>query len=62
MHSSPIVWEMGAAQMSKVQYLREQAARAERFAGMAFDSLTTERLKQAAKDYLLQAEQLAANR
>jgi hypothetical protein len=27
---------------------------------MAFDSLTTERLKQAAKDYLLQAEQLAA--
>jgi hypothetical protein len=27
---------------------------------MAFDSLTTERLQQAAKDYLLQAEQLAA--
>ena len=46
--------------MSKIEYLREQAARAERFSRMAFDNLTTERLKQAAKDYLLQAEQLAA--
>jgi hypothetical protein len=47
-------------QMNRVQYLREQAAKAERLARMASDSLTTERLQQAAKDYLLQAEQLAA--
>jgi hypothetical protein len=40
-------------QMNTVQYLREQAARAERLARMASDSLTTERLQQAAKDYLL---------
>lgn len=46
--------------MNTVQYLREQATRAERLARMASDSLTTERLQQAAKDYLLQAEQLAA--
>jgi hypothetical protein len=47
-------------QMNTVQYLREQATRAERLARMASDSLTTERLEQAAKDHLLQAEQLAA--
>jgi hypothetical protein len=46
--------------MSKVQYLREQAARADRLARAAFDSVTTKRLQQAAKDYLLEADQLAA--
>ena len=59
-HLTLIVLKMGDGHMSRIQYLREQAARAERFSRMAFDSLTTERLKQAAKDYLRQAEQLAA--
>jgi len=47
--------------MSKIQYLREQAARAERLAQGGFDHLTTERLKQAAREYRRQAEQLAAS-
>jgi hypothetical protein len=47
--------------MSKVQYLKEQAARADRLARAAFDDLTTERLQQAAKDYLREADQLAAS-
>lgn len=46
--------------MSRIQYLREQAARAERLAQGGFDRLTTERLKQAARDFRMQAEQLAA--
>ena len=46
--------------MSKIQYLREQAARAERLAQAGFDHVTTERLKQAAREYRMQAEQLAA--
>ena len=46
--------------MSRIQYLREQAARAERLAQGGFDRLTTERLKQAARDFQMQAEQLAA--
>jgi hypothetical protein len=47
--------------MSRIQYLREQAARAERLSQGGFDSLTTERLKQAARDFRMQAEQLAAS-
>jgi hypothetical protein len=47
--------------MSRVQYLREQAARAERLSQGGFDPLTTERLKQAAQDFRRQAEQLAAS-
>lgn len=47
--------------MSRVQYLREQAARAERLSHGGFDTLTTERLKQAAQDFRWQAEQLAAS-
>ena len=47
--------------MDKIQHLQQQAARAERLARAALDSLTTERLKQAAKDYLQQAKQLAAD-
>jgi hypothetical protein len=46
--------------MSRIQYLRDQAARAERLAQAGFDPVTTERLKQAARDYRMQAEQLAA--
>ncbi len=46
--------------MSKVQYFREQAARAERLAQGGFDPVTTERLRQAAHDFRMQAEQLAA--
>ena len=47
--------------MDRVQYLTEQAARAERLAREAMDSLTIERLRQAARDYLQQAEQIAAD-
>jgi hypothetical protein len=46
--------------MNRVQYLREQAARADRLARGAFDNLTTERLRQAARDYLSEADRLAA--
>lgn len=46
--------------MSRIEYLREQAARAERLSQGGFDSLTTERLKQAARDFRIQAEELAA--
>jgi hypothetical protein len=49
------------AAMSRVQYLREQAARAERLAQGGFDRVTTERLKQAARDFRKQAEELAAS-
>ena len=47
--------------MSKVDYLKMQAARAERLARDAFDRLTTERLQQAAKDYLAEAELVRAD-
>lgn len=47
--------------MSRIQYLREQAARAERLALSGFDPVTTERLKQAARDFRKQAEELAAS-
>ena len=46
--------------MSRIEYLREQAARAERLSEGSFDPLTTERLKQAARDFRMQAEQLAS--
>jgi hypothetical protein len=46
--------------MNKVHYLKEQAARADRLARAAFDSLTTERLQKAAKDYRIEADLLAA--
>jgi hypothetical protein len=46
--------------MSRIQYLREQAARAERLAQGGFDPETTEQLKRAARDFRMQAEQLAA--
>ena len=44
--------------MSRIEFLKEQAARADRLARGAFDKLTVERLKQAAKDYQAEAEQL----
>ena len=47
--------------MSRLEYLREQAARAERLAQGGFDPVTTEQLKQAARDFRIQAEQLAAD-
>jgi hypothetical protein len=47
--------------MSRVEHLREQAARADRLARAALDNLTTTRLRQAAKDYLREADQLAAS-
>ena len=46
--------------MSRIQYLREQAARAERLSQGGFDRLTTERLGQAARDFRMEAEELAA--
>jgi hypothetical protein len=46
--------------MSRIQHLREQAARAERLAQGGFDPVTTERLKQAAWEFRRQAEELAA--
>lgn len=46
--------------MSKVQHLRDQAAKAERFARQALDSLTIERLRAMAQDYQQQADQLAS--
>jgi hypothetical protein len=41
--------------MSRASYLREQAARAGRFALEAFDPLTKARLKSLEADYLAQA-------
>ena len=46
--------------MNKVEYLKDQAARADRLARAALDELTTKRLRQASKDYLLEADLLAA--
>ena len=46
--------------MNKVQHLKEQAARADRLARAAFDSVTTERLQKAANDYRTEADLLAA--
>jgi hypothetical protein len=46
--------------MSRIEFLKQQAARAERLARGAFDNLTVERLKQAAKDYQAEAEQLTS--
>jgi hypothetical protein len=46
--------------MSRIDDLKQQAARAERLARQAPDHLTNERLRQAARDYLTEAEQLAA--
>jgi hypothetical protein len=37
--------------MSKVQYFREQAARAERLARNTLDAVTVERLVEASRDY-----------
>jgi hypothetical protein len=44
--------------MSKVQYLREQAARAERLASPALDAVTVERLLAMSREYRSLAEQL----
>jgi hypothetical protein len=46
--------------MSRIDDLKQQAARAERLARQAHDNLTVERLRQAARDYLAEAEPLAA--
>jgi hypothetical protein len=46
--------------MSRIDDLKQQAARAERLARQALDNLTVERLQQAARDYRAEAEQLAA--
>jgi hypothetical protein len=44
--------------MSRAQYLREQAARAERLASPALDAVTVERLLALSKEYRCLAEQL----
>jgi hypothetical protein len=44
--------------MSKAQYLREQAARAERLANPALDAVTVERLLALSREYRSLAEQL----
>ena len=44
--------------MNKVQYLREQAARAERLASPALDAVTVERLLAMSREYRSLAEQL----
>ncbi len=46
--------------MIEIQYLRMQAARAERLARATMDSLTIERLQSMSQDYQRQADQLAA--
>jgi hypothetical protein len=46
--------------MNKVQFLKDQAARADRLARAAFDEITTRRLQQASKDYLREADLLTA--
>ena len=46
--------------MGRIDHLKQQAVRAERLARQALDNLTVERLRQAARDYLAEAEQLAA--
>ncbi len=46
--------------MSRIQYLRQQAAKADRLARAAMDSLTVERLQAMSKEYQSQADQLAA--
>jgi hypothetical protein len=46
--------------MSKIQYLRDQAAKADRLARAMVDSLTIERLQAMSRDYQLQADQLAS--
>ena len=46
--------------MTKIQYLRDQAARADRLARLVIDSLTVERLQDFAADCRVQAETLSA--
>jgi hypothetical protein len=45
--------------MSKIEYLRAQAARADRLARAVMDSLTIDRLQAMSRDYQQQADQLA---
>jgi hypothetical protein len=45
--------------MSKIDYLRAQAAKADRLAHAVMDALTIERLQSMSRDYQLQADQLA---
>ncbi len=53
-----IDWQMGDGPMDRAQYLREQAARAERLASPALDALTVERLLAMSKEYRCLADQL----
>jgi hypothetical protein len=46
--------------MSTIQYLREQAAKADRLARAVMDSLTISRLQAMSRDYESQADQFAA--
>jgi hypothetical protein len=46
--------------MSKVQHLRDQAAKAERLARSVMDTLTAERLLAVSREYRLRAEELTA--
>jgi len=47
--------------MTKIQYLKDQAVRAERLARSVMDSLTAERLKAFAAECRAQADTLTAN-
>jgi hypothetical protein len=44
--------------MSQIRYLREQAARAERLARSAMDSVTIDRLVEASREYRQRADRL----
>ncbi|MES2194906.1 MAG: hypothetical protein V4517_10845 [Pseudomonadota bacterium] len=48
--------------MSKIEYLRQQAARAERLAGDVLDKLTVERLQSFAAECRKQAKAIDENR
>jgi hypothetical protein len=47
--------------MDRVEYLREQAVRAERMASPALDALTVARLLAMSREYRQRAEQLEAS-
>jgi hypothetical protein len=60
-HSPQIVMEIEGGEMSKLKYLREQAAKAERLAQTIMDTLTAQRLREIAAEFRAEADQLSGD-
>jgi hypothetical protein len=58
-HWPQIVLEIEGGEMSRLQYLKEQAAKAERLAQTIMDTLTAQRLREIAAEFRAEADQLS---